>query len=130
MPEYLFAYGTLQQKHAPQEILPLLERLRFVGEASIRGVLYDLGDYPGAVIDPPCAQRIYGTVFEILDIVSTLSDLDQYEEFDPQAPSDSLFVRVLMPVELSSEQVLPCWVYNFNRDPGAAPILSEGRYTR
>jgi len=130
MREYLFAYGTLQAAHAPQQIVSLLEKLRFVGAASARGVLYDLGDYPGAVLDPSSGHKVFGMVYEVLDIANTLPELDRYEEFDPQAPSESLFVRVLQPVELESGQMLPCWIYSFNRDPGAAPVFSHGRYLK
>ena len=130
MHEYLFAYGTLQLEHAPQEILPLLAGLDYIGDASVRGMLYDLGDYPGAVLDPSSDFKVFGKVFEILDTASTLPELDRYEEFDPQAPSDSLFVRVLQPVELESGQVLQCWIYNFNRDPGAAPVFRPGRFSK
>jgi len=130
MQEYLFAYGTMQGAHAPREILPLLEKLHYVAEASVRGVLYDMGDYPGAVLDSSSEHRVFGMVFKILDGASTLPELDRYEEFDPQAPSDSLFVRVLQPVELESGQVLPCWIYHLNRDPGIAPVIVQGRYSK
>jgi len=130
MSEYLFAYGTLQAAHAPQDILPLLERLRSVGEGSVSGILYDFGDYPGAVLDPASDCRIFGTVFELPEDANLLSELDVYEEYNPDAASDSLFVRVLEPVLLESGRRLPCWIYIYNRDPRSAPVVKNGMYAK
>jgi gamma-glutamylcyclotransferase (GGCT)/AIG2-like uncharacterized protein YtfP len=128
MTDFLFAYGTLQAAHAPRDIVPLLERMRYVGEGFIQGVLYDLGDYPGAVLDASPEQKVFGKVFELLDGEKTLSELDKYEEFDPCAISESLFVRELQPVVMESGAILQSWIYLYNRDPGAAPVLMQGRY--
>jgi gamma-glutamylcyclotransferase (GGCT)/AIG2-like uncharacterized protein YtfP len=128
MSDYLFAYGTLQPAHAPDEVRALLAKLRYVGEASVRGVLYDLGDYPGAVLDSSFASRVFGEVFELPDSEETLAALDSYEEFDPNARGGSLFVRVREPVALESGDVKRCWIYVYHRDPGAAPVIESGRY--
>jgi gamma-glutamylcyclotransferase (GGCT)/AIG2-like uncharacterized protein YtfP len=128
MSDYLFAYGTLQAAYAAEEIRPLMARLRSMGEASVRGVLYDLGDYPGAVLDPSSASKVFGTVFELPDCEETLAELDRYEEFDPNARADSLFVRVREPVALQSGEVAMSWIYVYQRNPGGAPIIESGRY--
>ena len=65
MSEYLFAYGTLQPGLAPTKIARVAAKLRPVGEGFVRGVLYDLGGYPGAVPDPNAKGRIIGTVMEL-----------------------------------------------------------------
>ena len=65
MSEYLFAYGTLQPALAPATVAPLAARLRPVGEGFVRGVLYDLGSYPGALPNPNTAGKIAGTVMQL-----------------------------------------------------------------
>jgi gamma-glutamylcyclotransferase (GGCT)/AIG2-like uncharacterized protein YtfP len=65
MSDFLFTYGTLQPGDAPDEIASTLARLRPVGKGFVHGVLYDLGDYPGAVLDPSSKRRISGTVFRL-----------------------------------------------------------------
>ena len=50
MKDYLFAYGTLAEEHAPQEIAGTVTQLRYVGQGFVFGRLYDLGEYPGAVL--------------------------------------------------------------------------------
>lgn len=123
MSAYLFAYGTLRPDCAPAEIAAAVARLRPVGHGFLRGWLYDLGDYPGAIPDPASPHRIAGAIFRVPEEPDLLCQLDEYEGFDPQSPGTSLFVRVLQAVELAGGSTLNCWVYVFNRDPGDAPIL-------
>jgi hypothetical protein len=52
MSDYLFVYGTLQPGVAPREIADAVEELKVIGNATVRGVLYDLGEFPGAVLNP------------------------------------------------------------------------------
>jgi len=65
MGDYLFSYGTLLPGRTPNEIAAAVEKLRPVGDGFVRAVLYDLGDYPGAVLDPSSQQIVAGTVFQL-----------------------------------------------------------------
>jgi len=51
MSGYLFAYGTLRPGFAPESVAPMVDRLELVGEGFLQGLLYDLGEYPGLVLD-------------------------------------------------------------------------------
>lgn len=128
MSAYLFVYGTLQPAHVPAEIAHVVSKLRPIDEGSVNGVLYDLREYPGAVLDPSSKRRIAGTVLELPNDSSILRALDAYEEFNPDAPGSSLFVRVSHPVDLSTGGTLQCWIYVYNRDPGSAPVLPDGKF--
>lgn len=130
MAQYLFLYGTLLPGCAPGEIAGAVETLRLVGEGSVRGGLYDLGDYPGALIDPRSESRIFGKIFELPENVEVLHELDRYEGFNPQAVADSLFVRVEKPVEMTDGRSLLCWVYQYNLDPVGARVIADGRYQK
>ncbi|MGA2171196.1 MAG: gamma-glutamylcyclotransferase family protein, partial [Terracidiphilus sp.] len=115
MSDYLFTYGTLHPGHAPDEIAPAVEKLRPVGTGYVYGVLYDLGDYPGVVLDPTSNQKISGTVFRLSEDENVLRQLDEYEGFDQASPEQSLFLRTLRSVTLDSGETLPCWIYVYNR---------------
>jgi len=128
MSEYLFAYGTLQPDQVPEEVASAVAKLEPVGKGSVRGVLYDLGEYPGAVLKTASRKRITGTVFRLSSDPKVLRELDAYEGFDPKAPERSLFVRALHRVTLSQGGTLRCWVYEYNKEPGAAKVLSAGRF--
>jgi gamma-glutamylcyclotransferase (GGCT)/AIG2-like uncharacterized protein YtfP len=128
MRDCLFIYGTLHPGHAPNEIAPAVEKLRLVGTGYVYGVLYDLGDYPGAVLDSTSNQRISGTVFRLPEDQNVLRQLDEYEGFDPNYPDGSLFVRKLHPVVLETGRTLRCWIYVYNRKPDRARVLASGVY--
>ena len=130
MSQYLFAYGTLQHGHAPSEIAVAVERLRPVGRGFVHGVLYDLGGYPGAALDPQSMGRIAGTVLELPEDASVLRALDAYEGFDPEAPGTSEFVRERQSVELSGGGKVECWFYRYNRPLGGARAIEGGAWRR
>lgn len=130
MSSYLFAYGTLQPEYAPPSIAHAVAKLRLIGEGFANGVLYNLGGYPGAVLDSSTDQTITGLVLQLPEDANALGDLDAYEEFDPAAPNSSQFIRILHPVVLTKGGTLQCWIYVYNRDPGSARILTDGVYRR
>ena len=62
MPTTLFIYGTLHPDRAPAEIAVAARRLIPIGQATIRARLYNLGAYPGAILDaqaPPLAGELF-----------------------------------------------------------------------
>ena len=130
MSEYLFSYGTLQPEMAPGEIASAVKTLRRVGDGFVQGTLYDLGDYPGAVLDQHSNRKIEGTVFRISDSVAVLPQLDAYEEFDPMLPERSLFVRVKWPVQLEDGRTIDCWVYRYNGETDSLKIFQTGKFSK
>ena len=126
---YLFSYGTLIPGYAPPEVAPTVKRLRRVGRGIVRGRLYDLGDYPGAKLGRTNSV-IVGQVFELPNDPEVLRRLDEYEGFDPAHPQSSLFVRRRWPVLLHDGSKAMCWIYVYNRSPGAAPSVSSGDFSK
>lgn len=125
---YVFAYGTLHPGRAPAEIADIVCRFGIVGKGTVPGTLYDLGAYPGAVLNERSQRRISGTVFRLPKGDDVLSRLDAYEEFDPGALERSLFIRRLCSVQLSDGAILPCWIYQYNRSAEDATIIESGTY--
>ena len=129
MKRYLFSYGTLIPHHAPAEVASTVKLLRRVGRGSVRGRLYDLGDYPGAVLSRT-GPVIAGQVFELPEDPDVLRRLDEYEGFDPSHPQGSLFVRMKWPVTLRNGKKMSCWVYAYNRRPNRARTITGGDYSK
>jgi gamma-glutamylcyclotransferase (GGCT)/AIG2-like uncharacterized protein YtfP len=134
MPEtsqHLFVYGTLLPDlfpgRAPKDIADILSEARRVGTGQIHGLLYDLGQYPGAVLDPESQCVFSGEILE-LPTADVLARLDEYEEVDATNPERSLFLRVKSPVTLEDGRALQCWLYVYNQDPGSAPLVQMGDY--
>jgi gamma-glutamylcyclotransferase (GGCT)/AIG2-like uncharacterized protein YtfP len=118
MSTLLFIYGTLHPDRAPAEIAAAARRLTPHGPATIRGHLYDLGEYPGVVLDP-MAPPIPGHLFAVPD-AATLAALDAYEDYRPASPAGSLFLRVETTAAMPDGSQHPCWVYVYNREgPGS-----------
>ena len=116
--EYLFAYGTLRQGHAGGAVAEKVGSLKRIGKGRVSGRLYDLGDFPGAVLDAAAPSQIVGEVYEVTDR-SIWETLNSYEGFDPADPAGSLFVLQKCRPDLEDGRSLECWIYVFNQDPGA-----------
>lgn len=129
MRDYLFIYGTLLPEYAPNEIADTVRRLSYVGPAYVHGRLYDLGEYPGVILDASSQTKISGHLFRLPQDQSVLKSLDSYEEFEPGNLEESLFVRKQTTVTLDEGRAIQCWIYVYNRDPGAAPLVLSGDYT-
>ena len=130
MSHHLFAYGTLQPGRAPAQIASLAATLRPVGEGFVRGVLYDLGGYPGAVPDANATGKIFGTVMELPEDPEILRRLDAYEECAPQSPETSEYVRELREVELVAGGSLMCWFYRYNWEVYESQVIASGAWAR
>jgi gamma-glutamylcyclotransferase (GGCT)/AIG2-like uncharacterized protein YtfP len=134
MAEYLFAYGTLQPGRAPAQISDVAAKLRPVGDGFVRGRLYDLGGYPGAVPDANAASKIFGTVMELPEDPGILRQLwrrlDAYEEYDTRSPETSEYVRELQRVELTAAGALECWFYRYNWKPDESRLIASGEWQK
>lgn len=106
----------------------MVRRLRRIGRGRVRGRLYDLGEYPGAVLSKT-GPVILGQISELPDDPEVLEKLDEYEGFDPARPKHSLFVRKRHPVSLAGGKEMVCWIYTYNRHPGASPRLTGRRFS-
>jgi gamma-glutamylcyclotransferase (GGCT)/AIG2-like uncharacterized protein YtfP len=116
MRDHLFIYGTLHPDRAPAEIAPVVRRLNPLGLATIHAKLYNLGEYPGVVLDPTASHTVAGELFSIPD-AATLALLDAYEDFRSHDPANSLFLRTQTTATLHDDSRLTCWVYVYNCDP-------------
>ena len=129
MIKYLFLYGTLMRPKSDEAICRVVNRLHRMGAGSVRGKLYDFGDYPGAVVDPSSSTWVRGELVELPEDENLLDALDKYEEFDPTNPQHSLFVRTKVRIQLSDGGSVNAWMYVYNKHPGNAPTITGGRYS-
>jgi len=129
MSEYLFLYGTLLPKDAAGEVAHIVRLFNPIASAFVPGRLYDFGDYPGAILDPSSHDTIYGELVALPPNKTLIDKLDEYEEFDPSKPEESLFVRRKTTVMLANGESLEAWIYVYNKDPGDAPIVRGGNYS-
>jgi gamma-glutamylcyclotransferase (GGCT)/AIG2-like uncharacterized protein YtfP len=102
---------------------------RYLGVATVRAKLYDLGEYPGAVRSQVPRDRIKGELYQLSEPADQLKELDELEEFYPTRPGKSLFVRRSVRVRLEDGNQSLAWIYLLNRKPQNARALRLGDYT-
>ena len=110
---HVFVYGTLRRDDV-RDITRLRPAPQFVGMASVAGVLYDLGPYPGVVLGGPA--RVTGEVYAISAELER--QLDVIEEVWPQQTVEyrkqAVRGRLDQPQALSGAVELDCLVYEIN----------------
>jgi gamma-glutamylcyclotransferase (GGCT)/AIG2-like uncharacterized protein YtfP len=130
MKDYLFVYGTLAKEIAPREIAAAVKKLKDVGRGFILGRLYDIGEYPGAVLNGGPQDKIFGRIYQLPGDPAVLDQLDTYEGFDPAAPAQSVFVRRRTSINRPNKTILKGWVYEYNRDVSSQPRIKNGQYSQ
>lgn len=118
----LFVYGTLRRGGA-NDITRMRPAPQLLGVATIAGRLYDLGAYPGLVLD----RAAGGVLGELYRIEPTLErQLDRLEGVsDPPQPDDEYFKRS---VSVQREgRAIDCVAYEINPERiAAAPLIAGG----
>ncbi|MDB5142705.1 MAG: gamma-glutamylcyclotransferase [Mucilaginibacter sp.] len=107
--------------------LYLKNNSRFYSTGKLKGKLYDIGEYPGAVLSD--GDYIYGSILEINDPEKVLPIIDDYEGFGTDQPQPNEFIRVLTKVETGSGFV-NCWVYLYNLLVTGLKRIESGRYIK
>jgi len=126
MTDYLFAYGTLQPGLVPVPMYEVARKLTPIGKGYVRGVLYSVGRYPGAIPDAHSPHQISGTVVELPEDRDILRLLDAYEGIDPDSPKTSEYVRERQTVELADGRSVECWFYRCNLPVSPSQIIASG----
>ena len=65
--QYLFVYGTLRGDMSHPYGSVLKSHAEFVGKASFKGRLFDIGEYPGAIASSSPSDRVVGELYRIDD---------------------------------------------------------------
>jgi gamma-glutamylcyclotransferase (GGCT)/AIG2-like uncharacterized protein YtfP len=78
---------------------------KFIAEAKVSGSLYDLGAYPGLLLNES-NSLVIGEVYEVDDEI--LNELDAFE-------ASSNYLRQQVEVSLGNHKRL-CWTYEPNRE--------------
>jgi len=95
----VFVYGTLRRGSA-RAMSIRFPGSRFVADAKVSGSLYDLGAYPGLLLEESNSMVI-GEVYEVDN--ETLSKLDDFE-------SSSHYWRKQVKISLGTHSK-KCWIY-------------------
>jgi gamma-glutamylcyclotransferase (GGCT)/AIG2-like uncharacterized protein YtfP len=125
--DLVFFYGTLMAGFDRRRQAGIEANLKYVGRASIRAALFDLGFYPAAV--PAPESQVWGELYEIVsDEPTVLRALDEIEGHRPGDPERSLYTRAQASVIVDDDRTLLAWVYFYNAPLGRAERIPSGDY--
>jgi gamma-glutamylcyclotransferase (GGCT)/AIG2-like uncharacterized protein YtfP len=122
-PDLLFVYGTLRPAVAAGWPGTLIAGLEVVGVATVVGLLYDLGDYPGLVKG---AGVVHGDLVRIVD-PGRLAAIDAYEECGGHG---ALYRREAIQATLADGTLVEAWAYFFNQPTDDSRVILHGDYSR
>jgi gamma-glutamylcyclotransferase (GGCT)/AIG2-like uncharacterized protein YtfP len=101
-----------------------------VGRGKLPGILYDVGDYPGAVRRSGTRAFISGDVYRLRDAERALKILDRYEGWNEKKPGSSEFRRSRVAVDMGSGKKVSAWIYLYNRSTTGLPRILSGDYLK
>lgn len=106
----VFVYGTLRRGEA-RSMSVRFPNARFIAEAKVSGSLYDLGAYPGLLLNES-NSLVTGEAYEVDD--ETLNELDEFE-------GASNYWRKQVEISIGTARMV-CWTYEPNPD-----VYSSGK---
>lgn len=124
----LFVYGSLRSGFHHPAFEYIARHFSFVDKGKIRGVVYDIGSFPGAV-KTNGESFIVGEVYVIKnedEFDWTIAQLDDYEGVDAEEGETPLFKRALTEVYLDNGEKTQAWAYWFNGDFTGKPVITSG----
>ncbi|GAC1408813.1 MAG: hypothetical protein NVSMB52_21630 [Chloroflexota bacterium] len=121
-PPALFVYGTLKRGQSNHEILTPF--IRAIEPAWIRGLLFDLGDFPALVEGE---GKAWGDIVHVnhVDLPRLLGILDRLEGYHPEDEASSMYIRREVIVSTHTQQDERAYAYFYNPHHPALPLLSS-----
>ena len=109
----------------PSEMRQACSGMELVGRGTVRGLLYDLGPFPGVVAGEGVVQ---GVVLRVSQ--EAWGALDEYEACPGPEHPNGLFHRIKTRAKMENGEEVECWLYVYARDvSGLTPVVS-GKWER
>lgn len=124
--KYLFIYGTLLDTDNDFGLY-LRNNSVWVAKGSFTGLLYNMGEYPGAIYKTGVSNKVYGDIVELKNAASVLKLLDEYEGVGESEAQPNLYTRDIIPVATATGMI-DCWVYLYNLPVDGLPLIASGKY--
>ncbi len=125
---YLFVYGTLRRDRRHEMYRLLARYANFIGDATFQGRLFLVDEFPGATLSNNPNDIVRGEVYRLDSPDLVLRRLDDYEEFDPRVPDQSLYRRELVDILLNNGKCIRAWIYLYNRPTESLPPILSGDF--
>lgn len=123
----LFVYGSLRSGFRNPVYQYLTKYFTLVGEAVVKGKLYDLGEYPAAAATEE-EKFISGELYRInnpLEFSWAIGQLDDYEGLSVEEGETALYKREEV-IAYHKGEPNAAWIYWYNGDITGKPEIESG----
>ncbi len=125
--DYLFVYGTLLSAIGHPVGNFLRSNTTFVGIGVTQGQLYDLGEYPGLIVNINIKNQVSGEIYQ-LENHTVLSQIDQYEGISQYTNSNDEYSRQKVLVKMEKQTDIMAWTYIYVRSLTDKAKIISGDY--
>ena len=122
MSTVLFVYGTLRRG---LRLHHHMDGAEYLSEGRVKGDLYDIGAYPGLVVDPN-SNWVTGELFAVDELI--LARLDKVEGYDQHLQAFSEYIRKDVTVLKPNNQELKALTYIYNHSVQGLVKIASGNY--
>lgn len=120
---YVFVYGTLKKGQSNHR---LIREFNCLGEATMKGTLYDLGPFPALTLEP-ANDTIHGEVYDV-NTKDGVERLDYLEGYDPNSKSN-FYDRVEVDCVLKdTSKTIKAYVYVHKKISSRYRYLPSGKW--
>jgi gamma-glutamylcyclotransferase (GGCT)/AIG2-like uncharacterized protein YtfP len=121
----LFVYSSLRRGFQHEAFQYLAKYYTFVGEAKIKGKLFDKNGIPVAkeTTENSFIQGELYTINKEAELNWAIEQLDDYEGLHVESNETPLYKRITTPVYLK-DKVTVAWVYLYNGDVNNYPTIN------
>lgn len=122
----VFVYGTLRRGSTHNHLMTAVAT--YYMQATVTGQLFDIGAYPGLVMNPTTHHKVIGEVYRMKRGKIALAFLDDYEGCSARFAYPHEYVRQRAEVKLDNGRVISAWVYVYNASVNNKPEVKSGDY--
>ena len=123
----LFVYGSLRSGFRSPAYEYISRYFVFIGDARVRGKLFDLGSYP-AGIKTNDNTFIVGELYNIKsenEFAWAIGQLDDYEGVTVEPDEVQLYRREITEVHINNT-ITHAWIYWYNGDTSGKKLIESG----
>lgn len=123
----LFVYGSLRSGFRSPVYEYISRFFKFIGEAKVKGKLYDMGSYPAGV---PAEDDsfIIGELYQAKnehEFSWAIGQLDDYEGVAVEPDEVQLYRREVTEVHFNND-ISKAWIYWYNGNVANRPVIASG----
>jgi gamma-glutamylcyclotransferase (GGCT)/AIG2-like uncharacterized protein YtfP len=124
---FVFAYGSLRKGFNSSAYEYISRYFNFYGNATVKGKLFDLGEYPAAI---PVQEDAFikGELYFVKnenEFSWAIAQIDDYEGVLVEPPEQPMYRREIADAFFNNT-IVPAWIYWYNGDVSGNPVIVSG----